>query len=116
MLSKNEIIYISPNVKISKKAFSEKQDGGYLSYISKYKNGKLVSTEYFENKDFTELYRIAYIKYLKNGNRILLRKYNKLQEGIFSEIEKSDKDKNSIYKKQYKFKGILAHILFWLAR
>lgn len=171
VLSKKEITYVYPNTKISKQAFSEKQSGGYLSYISKYENGKLVSTEYFENKDFTklreteiieylkhgkyisktsteiplsqidcysfirfysnnkniktfsyknknftELYRIAYIKYLKNGSRILLRKYNKLQGRIFSEIEKFDKENKSVYKKQYKFKGILAHILFWFAR
>ena len=49
---------------------------------------------------------------LKRANR----KNNTPLGIIYTEIEKFDEKENSIYKKQYKFKGILAHILFWLAR
>ena len=91
-----------------------------------YKN-ELSSIEYSNNKDeitfskgyidkeFKNLNRKTWIKYIKNY-QIRLRIYTQKQGEIYTEIEKYDKNKNLIYKKQYQFKGILAHTLFWLAR
>ena len=83
-------------------------------YIMNKKGFVIYSCQYYD-KEFKELYRKVWFKYAK-GFQIRLRIYTQKQDGYYSEIIKYDKDENQICKKQYKFKGIIAHILFWLAR
>lgn len=96
----------------------EQEHNGYCSCIEYDKlNGKVYKAVTFYDKCYKNVYRKTKLKYLENSNVVVLRIYsNKKENKYFSEIEKFDKNKNSIYKKQYKFKGILAHILFWFAR
>ena len=91
---------------------------GYFSCIEYSKlNGSLYKATAFCDKCYKNVYLKAKTKYLKNDDAIVLRIYsNRKENKYFSEIEKFDSNRNSLYKKQYKFKGILAHILFWLAR
>ena len=56
----------------------------------------------------------TWIKY-KDPYKLFLRIYEQSKDGYLSEIEKYDNDKNLIYKKQFKFKGVLAKILFFFA-
>ena len=96
----------------------EQEHNGYFSCIEYCKlHGKAYKATAFYDKYYKNVYRKTKSKYLKNDNIIVLRIYSNIVENkYFSEIEKYDKSKNLIYTKQYKFKGIMAHILFWLAR
>lgn len=96
----------------------EHEHNGYFSCIEYYKlNGRIYKAIAFYDKCYKKVYRKTKSKYLKNDVVVVLRVYSDKKENKYlSEIEKFDSDGNSIQEKQYKFKGILAHILFWLAR
>ena len=89
----------------------EHEHNGYFSCIEYYKlNGRIYKAIAINNQEEIK-------SYLKNDVVVVLRVYSDKKENKYlSEIEKFDSDRNSIYKKQYKFKGILAQILFWFAR
>lgn len=107
-------------------------DGSFMKYFvfeEPNKNGELSSIEYF-NKNVTFKSRDSFLDQ-KFKQKIETFKIIHHNDGSYTEktksynisihiysinIEKYDKYGNLIYKKQYKFKGILAHILFWLAR
>lgn len=86
----------------------------YLSCIEYNKNDKaFYAISYFDN-EYKNIYRRTWIKY-KDPYKLFLRIYEQSKDGYLSEIEKYDNDKNLIYKKQFKFKGVLAKILFFFA-
>ena len=107
--------YLSKGKSIKRVVFEEPYKD--MQSIVEYRNKDNYSTYClgYIDRNFETLFRRTWIKYTKNYS-IRLRIYDKMQDGFNTEIEKYDKDKKLIYKKQYKFKGILAHILFWLAR
>lgn len=85
----------------------------FIQYFDKYNNIKC-AYYYFDN-NFYNLDFSAKTKYQKK-TYINFIEYKQANNGFYTLLLKYDYDKNLIYKKQYKFKGILAHILFWLAR
>lgn len=139
----NEIVYYSETGQKLKREYytdkdykdlfaSEKYEYGKNSMYSKviyekpYKQNILSAIEYsdknnkryyavaYTDNDFKNIYRKTWVKYPKDG-KMFLRIYAKKQNGYYSEIEKFDKNKNLIYKHQYKFKGILPKIFFCLS-
>ena len=107
--------YLKNKTVIRKTRFKEMHENHQSGIEYSNKKEEVVFCKSYTDKDFKNLYRTTWIKYKQKG-KILLRIYAQKQNQYSSEIEKYDKNKNLIYKKQYKFKGILAHILFWLAR
>ena len=107
--------YLKNKTVIRKTIFEEMHENHLSGLEYSNKKEEVVFCKSYTDKDFKNLYRVTWIKYKQKG-KILLRVYAQKQNQYSSEIEKYDKNKNLIYKKQYKFKGILAHILFWLAR
>ena len=86
-----------------------------LSHIEYYTlDNKAISAQAFSDKNFQNLYRTSNFRYTKT-HEYILRQYEAPEDGILSEIEKYDLENNLIYKKQYKFKGLLSKILFWLS-
>lgn len=139
----NEIVYYSETGQKLKREYytdkdykelfaSEKYEYGKNSMYSKviyekpYKQNILSAIEYsdknnkryyavaYTDNDFKNIYRKTWVKYPKDG-KMFLRIYAEKQNGYYSEIEKFDKNKNLIYKHQYKFKGILPKIFFCLS-
>ncbi|MCI5888747.1 MAG: hypothetical protein MRZ62_04425, partial [Brachyspira sp.] len=96
------------NKEISQNDFSE------IRYID-YKSDRCIKDLCFSDNNFTDLYGACFIKYYQNCY-IKLYTYANSQNGFYSTIKKCDNNDNLVYSKKYKFKGILAHILFWLAR
>ncbi len=86
-----------------------------MSGITYYNNKNYMASAFYNN-DFTNLYRKTWGKINKKDEELRLRIYAKLEDGYFSIIEKLDKDKNKIYERKYKFKGILARILYFFAK
>ncbi|MBP3925077.1 hypothetical protein J6E39_07550 [bacterium] len=103
---------------IKQKTVFEQEHNGYFSCIEFCNlKGQIYKGISFYDRNYSNIYRTSKIKYLKNDNIIILRLYFKKQNAnYFSEIEKFDKNKNVVYKKRYKFKGLLAYILFWFAK
>ena len=107
--------YLQNGKSITNVVFEELYKNIYSLKEYRNKEGKSTYCLGFTDKCFKSLCGKKWIKYNKLYI-IGLKTYTKKQDGYFSEIEKYDMNKNLIYKKHYKFKGILAHILFWLAR
>lgn len=115
ILASKETIYNKDNSKIEKFKYT-KTHNGLLSAIQKDNQNNLCIYAFaYIDKDFKTLFRKSYFKYTKMNNMIILREYTKPNNNVYSEIEKYDLDNNLIYKKQYKFKGLLAKIIFWLS-
>lgn len=70
----------------------------------------------FSDANFKIKYQEAWEKYNKKDEKIKLKTYEKKQEGYHAILTKYDKDENEIYEKKYKFKGILARILYFFAK
>lgn len=96
------------NKEIPKNDFSE------IRYID-YKSDKCIKDLCFSDNNFTDLYGACFIKYYQDYY-VKLYTYVNPQNGYYSTIKKCDNNDNLVYSKKYKFKGLLAHILFWLAR
>ena len=74
------------------------------------------SVEKINNPDGSYVNKRVHAKPDKNESWLYLREYEKPKNKIYSEITKFDKEYKIVYLKQYKFKGLLAKILFWFAR
>ena len=84
-----------------------------IRYIDN-KSDKCIKDLCFNDNDFTDLHGTCFIKYYQDYY-VKLYTYANSQNGYYSTIKKCDNNGNLVYSKKYKFKGILAHILFWLA-
>ena len=70
----------------------------------------------FSDANFKIKCQEAWEKYNKKDEKIKLKTYEKPQEGYRAILSKYDKDGNGIYEKKYKFKGILARLLYFFAK
>ena len=102
---------------VKKAIYTKPTDDGRLSAILNYdSNGKILNSISYKDNNFENIYRKNSFKHFKDENFIYLREYEKSENKIYSEITKVNKDNEILYTKQYKFKGLFAKILFWLAR
>ena len=86
----------------------------YMSCITTY-CGESFRAEAYKDNNFKELYRKSWGKKPnKKQERIVLRIYNKSENGYPAVIEKLDKDNNTIFEKKYKskFTAWLCYIFF----
>jgi len=108
--------YSYKNSKQIIKSVFEKPYNNFQSSIEIKEGNMLKKTIAYSDRNFKETLRVQYFKHFKDNSYIRLREYKKPQDKILAEITKFDKDKKILYTKQYKFKGLLAKILFWLAK
>ena len=99
-----------------KRIWTKPYENCIMSSIVKYYNNDNYMAVAYNDNNFKELYRKTWGKINKKDEELRLRIYAKLEDGYFSIIEKLDKDNNKIYEKKYKFKGILARILYFFAK
>lgn len=101
---------------IEKVVYAEEPHNNHLSFIQHFDRLENIKKAYYYfDNNFTNLDYFAKTKYLKESYINYVECQNN-DNGYDTIIVKYDYENKLIYKKQYKFKGILAHILFWLAR
>ena len=111
-----KIHYQSKNITQSDYIFSNSPENKYFTrLISSTSDNKTIAIELYEDNNFKNLLSKESYKYY-DETVITLKTYGNNMSSNYTEIKKYDKNNNLIYKKQYKFKGILAQILFWFAR
>lgn len=101
---------------IEKVVYAKESHNNHLSFIQHFDRFENIKKGYYYfDNNFTNLDYFAKTKYLKESYINYVECQNN-DNGYDTIIVKYDYENKLIYKKQYKFKGILAHILFWLAR
>lgn len=109
--------YLPNGDSVVHRVFEEKYKDTDMMSMIEYKNKNNPNTNClcYTDKNFKNPLCKSWIKYIDDyGIRLTI--YDQMQDGFNTEIEKLDRDKNLISKKQYKVNYAIAKFLFMIAR